>query len=67
MVMHIIYWGIIFILLMIVGTLMDLLSEEAETNRRFYRNLRIDFDIRMKKLQKENEELRDQLGGFING
>jgi len=67
MVMHIIYWGIIFILLMIIGTLMDLLSEEAETNRRFYRNLRIDFDIRMKKLQKENEELRDQLGGFING
>lgn len=64
---HAVYLVIIMIMFFVIGTLLDMLQEEVDSNKRFYRNLRIDYDIRIKRLQDENDDLRARLGGYYNG
>lgn len=57
MIIHAVYLTIIIILLMTIGVLIDTLNEEVERNRRHFRNLRQDYDLRIKKLQDENDRM----------
>jgi hypothetical protein len=49
-----------------VGWLMDTLNEETESNRKYYKELRREYDMRVSELKKDNEILNDILGGYLH-
>lgn len=64
MITYIIFAVAIGLLLFVIGFLMDEFNNEKEENERYYKQLRLEYDIKIEELKKEIASKDDIIFGY---